>query len=62
MTKKKKSYEVIHDFTDLKDKNKIYRKGDKFPNPNNKKIDEERLDELLTSSNKQYRPVIKEIE
>ncbi|VXC08292.1 conserved hypothetical protein [Bacillus sp. 349Y] len=59
--KKKTSYEVIRDFTDLQDGNKVYRKGDTFPRPANKKIDEERLDGLLAGDNKQGRPVIKEV-
>lgn len=59
--KKKTSYEVIRDFTDLQDGNKVYRKGDTFPKPANKKIDSERLEGLLQGDNKQGRPVIKEV-
>ncbi|PKR82563.1 hypothetical protein [Heyndrickxia camelliae] len=58
----KKKYEVIHDFKDLQDKDKIYRVGDTYPQPINKKVEEKRLEELLSSSNKLGKPVIKEIE
>lgn len=61
MTTKRK-FEVIEDFKDLQDKNKLYFKGDTFPRPANKKVDDERLEELLTNTNKQGRPVIKEQE
>lgn len=53
-------YEVIQDFKDLQDNNKIYLKGDTFPKPSNKKIEEERLTELLSDKNNQGRPVIQE--
>jgi hypothetical protein len=49
------------DFKDLQDKGKIYRKGDAFPKPANKKVEAERLEELLSSENKFKKPVIKEI-
>ncbi|MBT2718328.1 hypothetical protein [Bacillus sp. ISL-57] len=58
---KKKKYQVTVDFKDLQDKDKIYRKGDSFPKPGNKKVEEERLEELLSSENKLGKPVIKEI-
>jgi hypothetical protein len=58
---KSKKYQVIEDFKDLQDKGKIYRKNDPFPKPANKKVDEDRLEELLSSENNQKRPVIKEI-
>ncbi|AJI23884.1 hypothetical protein H8R29_11365 [Priestia megaterium] len=57
-----RKFEVIEDFKDLQDKNKIYRKGDWYPKPANKNINDERLEELLTNKNKQGRPVIKELE
>ncbi|GKU81200.1 hypothetical protein [Niallia sp. NCCP-28] len=60
MAKIKTKYEVIQDFKDLQDNNKIYRKGDSFPHPTNKKIEPERLEELLSDKNKQGRPVIQE--
>ncbi|WP_454844449.1 hypothetical protein [Priestia megaterium] len=56
-----RKFEVIEDFKDLQDKDKIYRKGDRYPKPANKNIDDERLEELLTNKNKQGRPVIKEL-
>ncbi len=54
-------YEVIHDFTDLQDDDKVYFKGDLFPDPVNKRIKKERINELLSKKNKQGRAVIKEI-
>lgn len=54
-------YEVIRDFTDLEDKDKVYKAGDTYPNPVNKKIKKERIEELLSSDNKQGQPVIKEV-
>ncbi|MGG0792393.1 hypothetical protein ABE132_27740 [Peribacillus simplex] len=57
----KKNYQAIVDFKDLQDKGKIYRKGDAFPKPGNKKVEEERLEELLSSENMLGKPVIKEI-
>lgn len=56
-----KKYEVIQDFKDLEDGNKVYLKGDRFPKPANKSVDEERLEQLLSKDNKQGRAVIKEI-
>ncbi|OVE34793.1 hypothetical protein CCZ20_24390 [Priestia aryabhattai] len=58
----KRKFEVIEDFKDLQDKDKIYRKGDSYPYPANKKVDDERLEELSSKRNKQGRPVIKEKE
>ena len=60
MTSNRK-FEVIEDFKDLQDKDKIYCKGERYPKPANKNIDDERLEELLTNKNKQGRPVIKEL-
>ncbi|MCM3169020.1 hypothetical protein M3617_19800 [Peribacillus frigoritolerans] len=45
----KKTYQAIQDFKDLQDKRKVYRKGDTFPKPANKKVEDERLEELLSS-------------
>ncbi len=56
-----KKYVVVQDFKDLRDKNKIYNKGDRYPKPANKTISDERLEELLTDKNKQGRPVIEEL-
>ncbi|WP_410864004.1 hypothetical protein [Peribacillus sp. SIMBA_075] len=57
----KKTYQAIVDFKDLQDKGKVYRKGDTFPKPGNKKVEKERLEELLSTENKPGKPVIKEI-
>jgi hypothetical protein len=57
----KRKFEVIQDFKDLEDKNKVYFKGDRYPYPANRKIEDERLEELMSSKNKQGRPVIKEV-
>lgn len=51
---------VIEDFTDLQDKEKVYRKGDVYPNPANKNISKERIKELTSSDNNIGRPVIEE--
>ncbi|MBZ5203197.1 hypothetical protein HU147_18500 [Planomicrobium chinense] len=59
---KEKSYVVVHDFTDLQDKNKIYRTGDTYPSPANKKISEKRLNELASKDNKQGIQVIRAVE
>lgn len=48
---KNKSYVVIHDFTDLSDGRKIYRAGDTYPSPANKKVTDKRLKELSTKDN-----------
>ena len=40
MAKKETKYIVVQDFKDLEDKNKVYSKGDVYPNPANKKIEE----------------------
>jgi hypothetical protein len=61
MTAKVK-YEVIEDFKDLQDKNKVYFKGDTYPKPANKNIPDERIEELLSHDNKRKRPVIQIIE
>jgi hypothetical protein len=57
----KRGFEVIEDFKDLQDKNKLYFKGDRFPRPANKKVEAERLEEFMSSENKLKKPVIKEI-
>ncbi|MGH2319397.1 hypothetical protein ACRC6Q_16780 [Planococcus sp. SE5232] len=54
-------YEAIQDFTDLKDGGKVYFVGDRYPNPTNKKIPEERLEQLLSKNNTRKSAVIKEI-
>ncbi|GKV67300.1 MULTISPECIES: hypothetical protein [unclassified Sporosarcina] len=56
-----KKFTVLRDFTDLKDKNKVYRKGDIYPSPANKKVDEKRIKELSSTKNKLGKKVIEEI-
>ncbi|WP_081988194.1 hypothetical protein [Halobacillus sp. BBL2006] len=58
---KKAKYEVIESFRDLEE-DKEYFEGDRFPKPANKKVSEERLNELSSSNNKAGRPLIKKIE
>ncbi|MCQ3816711.1 MULTISPECIES: hypothetical protein [Staphylococcus] len=55
-------YEVTHTFKDLQDKNKLYKKGQTFPRPTNKKIEEERILELTSSENRQKKQLIKKVE
>ena len=57
---KNTKYTVVEDFTDLQDKNKVYHKGDVYPNPANKNISKERIKELTSSDNKMGKPVIEE--
>jgi len=53
-------YVVIKDFTDLQDKNHIYRAGDKYPRKG--KAKNERVEELSSSANKLKTPLIKVVE
>ena len=55
-------YIVLNDFTDLKDKKKVYRKGDRYPKPANKKISENRINQLSSDKNKLGAPLIKLVE
>ncbi|EKI4610923.1 hypothetical protein PCV59_001113 [Staphylococcus pseudintermedius] len=55
-------YEVLKTFKDLQDNEKTYKKGERFPRPANKKIDEERILELSSQDNRQKTPLIKKIE
>ncbi|MFK4389794.1 hypothetical protein ABH916_001722 [Peribacillus frigoritolerans] len=48
----KKKYQAIVNLKDLQDKGQIYRNGDTFPNTANKKVEDERLEELLSFDNK----------
>ena len=57
----KRKFVAIQDFKDLLDKDKIYYKGDRYPKPVNKIVSDERLEQLLTHTNKQGRPVIEEV-
>jgi hypothetical protein len=52
-----KEFVVTEDFTDLKNGNKIYRKGDPYFSD-----DESRIKELSSTNNKLGQPVIKEVE
>lgn len=56
----KVKYKVLHKFIDLNDSNKVYVEGDSFPRPANKKISDERIEELSTSDNKRGKALIKE--
>lgn len=58
----KLKYEALIDFKDGQDNNKVYKKGERYPKPAKKKIEDERLQELLSSNNKLGKPVIKELE
>lgn len=55
-------YEVTNTFKDLQDNNKLYKKGQTFPRPTNKKNEEERILELLSSENRQKKQLIKKVE
>ncbi|WP_407270605.1 hypothetical protein [Radiobacillus sp. PE A8.2] len=57
----KAKYEVIEGFHDLEE-DKDYFVGDRFPKPANKKVNQDRLDELAASDNKAGRPLIKKVE
>ena len=54
-------YKVIERFKDLKDENRIYEVGDKFPRKG-KRVSKARLAELSGSENRRGRPVIAEVE
>lgn len=54
-------YEAACSFTDLQDKNKVYKKGDPYPAPSNKKISDKRLKELLSTDNKLGKSAIVEV-
>lgn len=58
-------YIVIHDFTDLQDsskgKNKVYRSGDSYPTPANKKISDERIAQLSGKNNRLGVALISEV-
>ncbi|WEZ09581.1 hypothetical protein P5663_06990 [Priestia flexa] len=57
----KVKYEALLKFKDLEDEGKVYDKGERYPQPTNKKVSEKRLNELLSSDNKLGKPVIKEV-
>lgn len=56
-----KQYQVVHDFKDLQDKNKIYRAGDSFPSPANKKVSAARIAELSGKNNRLGLALIQEV-
>lgn len=58
----KKKFTVLHAFTDLQDKEKVYNVGDSFPKPANKKVSDKRIEELSTDKNKQGKALIQEVE
>lgn len=60
MNEKVKTYEVINDFKDSQDNDRIYQKEDTFPHGKAKKPTEKRIKELLSNKNKIGKPVIKE--
>ena len=53
-------FTVVSSFVDLKDKNHIYRTGDKYPRPG-VKIDPDRVAELMGEDNGLKRSLIKEV-
>ena len=55
-----KKYVVIRDFKDLKDNNTIYIKGDIYPRRADTVIEEERIQELMSTDNKIGKQLIKE--
>lgn len=56
------TYIVIRDFKDLKDKGYVYIKDNKYPRIGNKKVTQDRVDELLGNKNKIGKQLIKERE
>lgn len=57
---KPETYIVIRDFKDLEDKSFVYLKDDPYPRKGNKKVTQERADELLGKNNKIGKKLIKE--
>ncbi|UXU51807.1 hypothetical protein [Staphylococcus arlettae] len=57
-----KKYEVIANFRDGEDKNKLYEVGDTYPKPSNKKVSKSRIESLSSKDNPIGKPFIKEIE
>lgn len=57
-----KKYEAIAKFQDGEDGGKLYEKGDRYPFPANKRINKDRIKELMSDDNKLGYPVIKEVE
>lgn len=61
LEQKPKKYIVVHDFKDLEDNGAIYFKGDKYPRKS-VQVDDERIQELLSTNNKIGKQLIKEQE
>lgn len=61
VTESPKKYVVVHDFKDLEDNGAIYFKGDKYPRKSIQ-VDDERIQELLSTNNKIGKQLIKEQE
>jgi hypothetical protein len=57
---KEKKYDVVFDFKDLKDNDRIYIKNDPYPAEGAKKPTPERIKELSSTKNKMNRVLIKE--
>lgn len=55
-----KKYDVVFDFKDLKDNDRIYIKNDPYPAEGAKKPTPERIKELSSTKNKMNRVLIKE--
>ncbi|KLV27387.1 hypothetical protein ABW02_06805 [Niallia circulans] len=55
-----KKYDVVFDFKDLKDNDRIYIKDDPYPAEGAKKPTPERIKELSSTKNKMKRVLIKE--
>lgn len=55
-----KIYEVLYDFKDLEDGSYVYFKGDTYPRRANRRVPQDRIDELLSSDNKRKKQLIKE--
>ena len=55
-----KTYVVIHDFKDLEDNAVVYLEGDIYPRRANTKVDDKRIQELLSSENKIGKQLIEE--
>lgn len=55
-------YEVETPLTDTKDNNKVYKAGERYPKPANKKVSDERLKELLNKMSKNGTHFIKKIQ
>ena len=55
-------YKVVTDFHDSQDENRLYEQGNSYPKPVNKKISDERIEELSTKKNKHKKIFIEKVE